>query len=51
MEHEGENETEYWLAQRILGGEEHERCKKCNNYGELEIQVNWSNKWKLREER
>ncbi len=51
MGHEGENETDYWLAQRKLGVELHEACKKCNKYGELEIQVIWTNKWKLREER
>ena len=43
--HEGENEIEYWLEQRKLGGEEQERCKKCNKYGELEIQVIESNRW------
>ena len=49
MGHEGENEIEYWLEQRKLGGEEHERCKKCNKYGELEIQVIEPNRWKLAE--
>ena len=48
--HEGENEIAYWLDRRKLGAGEHERCKICNKYGELEIQVNWSNKLKLREE-
>ena len=29
-EHEGENEREYWLERRKLGGEEH---SSCNKYG------------------
>ena len=49
MGHEGENEIEYWLEQRKLGGEEHEACKKRNKYGELEIQVIERNRWKLAE--
>ena len=51
MGHEGEDETEYWLAQRKLGVELHEACKKCSKYGELAIQVAGLNKWKLIEER
>ena len=48
---EGEDETEYWLAQRKLGVELHEACKKCKKYDELEIQVILRNKWGLIEER
>ena len=47
--HEGENEIAYWLERRKLGAGEHERCKKCNKYGELEIQVIEPNSWKLAE--
>ena len=50
-ENEGENEKEYWLEQGKLGGEEHERCMQCNKYVALKIQVIWTNKWKLIEER
>ena len=49
--HEGENEKEYWLEQRKLGGEEHEWRMNCKKYVALKIQVIGINKWKLIEER
>ena len=45
--HEGENEKEYWLEQKKLGGEEHERRKKCNKFVALKIQVIEPNNWML----
>ena len=48
-EHEGENEKEYWLEQGKLGVELHERCKKCNKYVAVKIQVIEPNKWMLAE--
>ncbi len=47
--HEGENEIAYWLERRKLGAGEHERCKKCNKYVSLKIQVIEPNNWMLAE--